>query len=181
MDLIVGPDVALRTVSARMLEAFLRDRTDRLFLNTAEEVEQRLSRLDSRLEGDARFPLNELYCRGDTWQLAVKRLAPTSDVILMDLRGFTRNRLGCVYELTEVIRLVALERIVILTNGETDAPAVEEVANQAWAQLPADSPNLAHANPSLAVLRCSGRCEDGRAVVSLLYGASRVERDAAAQ
>ena len=181
MDLIVGPDVALRTVSARMLEAFLRDRTDHVFLNTADEVERRLSRLDSRLEGDARFPLNELYCRGDTWQLAVMWLAPASDVILMDLRRFTRNRLGCVYELTEVIRAVALERIVILTNGETDATALEEVANQAWAQLPPASPNLAHPNPTLAVLRCSGRGADGRGVVYLLYDASRSDRRAAAK
>ncbi len=65
-----------------------------------------------------------------------------------------------------------------MTNGETDAAALEEVANQAWAQLPPASPNLAHANPALAVLRCSGRGADGRAVVSLLYGASRVDRRA---
>ncbi len=173
MDLIVGPDVALRTVSARMLAAFLRGRTDRLFLNTADEVDRRLSSLESRLGGDARFPVNELHCRGDTWQLAVKRLAPASDVILMDLRRFTRNRLGCIYELTEVIRLVALERIVILTDRDTDAPALEEVANEAWAQLPPGSPNRAHASPSLSVLRCSGGSTDARAIESLLYAASR--------
>lgn len=77
------------------------------------------------------------------------------------------------YELNELIRLVSLERIVVLTDHETDAPALEETAQRAWARLPAGSPNLAHANPVLTVLRCSNRSADERMVVSSLSAASR--------
>jgi hypothetical protein len=173
VDLIVGPDVALRAVSARMFEAFLVGHTRRVFLNGSDEVMDRLSQLDSALDGDVRFPLNELYCRGDAWKLAVKRLAPVSDVVLMDMRRFTRDKHGCVYELTEIIRLVSLERIVLLADGETDARALEEIACQAWKNLPQTSPNLVHANPVLNVLRCAGRGADEALVVKALNIASR--------
>ena len=101
----------------------------------------RLSRLSSELESDLRYPVNEIYCYADAWQAAVLRLAPAADVVLLDLRGFTRANQGCEFELTNVIWYVSLARVVVLTDETTDASALREVAFAAWAELPIDSPN----------------------------------------
>ena len=101
IDLIAGADVALRTLGASMLEAFLLRRVDAEFLKTSEDVDRRIANLRSMLEGDARYPVNELHCYAGAWEHAVTELAPAADVVLMDLRGFTAENLGCAYELTE--------------------------------------------------------------------------------
>jgi hypothetical protein len=85
IDLIAGTDLAVRTLGSRMLEAFLLRRVDDQFLRTNEEVDRRLEKLDSRLEGDARYPVNSVYCYTTAWRHAVQRLGPESDAVLMDL------------------------------------------------------------------------------------------------
>ena len=141
VDLVGGTDLALRTLSSRMLEAFLLQRVDARFLRTSEDVTRRLARLDDHVQGDARYPVNEVYCYADAWPEVVTRLAPASDVVLMDLRGFTRRNRGCEFELTQLIWNVPLARVVLVTDDETDEPALEEVASSAWATLPEGSPN----------------------------------------
>ena len=148
IDLIAGADLALRTLGASMLEAFLLRRVDAEFLKTSEDVDRRLANLRSALEGDARYPVNELHCYASAWEHAVTQLAPAADVVLMDLRGFTSENLGCVYELTELLRRVALERVVLLTDASTDMRALEEVARAAWSNLPRYHPTRARRTPS---------------------------------
>jgi hypothetical protein len=38
----------------------------------------------------------------------------------MDLRGFTRDNAGCVFELKELARMVPLERVVFVVDRRTD-------------------------------------------------------------
>ena len=75
----------MRTLGSRMLEAFLLRRTDEQFLKSAEEVDLRLAHLDSRLEGDVRYPINGIYCYDGAWQHAIERLD------LADTAGFARG------------------------------------------------------------------------------------------
>jgi len=100
IDLIAGADLATRTMGSLMLEAFLLRRTDEQFLKTAEEVDLRLEHLHSRLEGDARYPINSVYCYATAWQHAVAYMAPKSDAVLWTCEGFTKKNQGCVFELT---------------------------------------------------------------------------------
>ena len=120
-----------------MLGAFLLRRIEAGFLLTPEEVTRRLARLDERMEGDVRYPVNGLHRAGDIWPSVVRRLAPASDVVLMDLRGFTRANRGCEFELTQLIWTVPLARVVLLTDERTDEGALEQVAASAWAARPA--------------------------------------------
>ena len=170
VDLVGGTDLSLRTLSARMLEAFLLRRVETGFLRTPEEVTRRLAHLDERMEGDARYPVNELYCAGDIWPAVVSRLAPVSDVVLMDLRGFTRTNRGCELELTEVIWSVPLARVLLLTDERTDELDLEQVVNFAWAELPERSPNASGLDAELSRIDLRGRSDDGeRALVQALF------------
>jgi hypothetical protein len=181
IDLIAGADVALRTLGASMLEAFLLRRVDAEFLKTSEDVDRRLANLRSMLEGDARYPVNELHCYASAWEHAVTQLAPAADGVLMDLRGFTSENLGCVYELTELIRRVALERVVLLTDASTDMRALEEVARAAWSNLPAVSPNARSAHPELRVVRFRAEsARDAEALANLVFAAAFSPKQVAA-
>jgi len=156
IDLIVGTDLALRTLSARMLESFLLRRTEREFLKSEEQVERRIAALGSGLEGDLHYPVNELYCYADIWPYAVRRLAPESDMVLMDLRGFNRDRLGCTFELRVLLDTVALRRVVLVTDSTTDASALQETVEAAWCALANDSPNAGDGSPLLNTLAFTG-------------------------
>ncbi|MBV9390252.1 MAG: hypothetical protein JOY96_00015 [Verrucomicrobia bacterium] len=155
IDLIAGTDLATRTMGSRMIEAFLLRRTDDRFLKPPEEVEERLKRLHHRVEGDARYPVNAVYCYADAWQSAVSRMAPTSDAVLMDLRGFTMKNEGCVTELKWIVQHLRLSQILLLTDATTDHPALLKVAEMAWGHLPASSSNHHLQEPVLTILNAT--------------------------
>jgi len=157
VDLIAGTDLAMRTLGSWMLECFLLRRVDLQFLGTETDVKRRLTRLDSELEGDLRYPVNEICCYVDAWQAAVMKLADTSDVVLLDLRGFARDNLGCVFELTYLIWRIPLARVVILVDDATDEAGLNDVVQAAWAALPRDSRNAEARAPRLLLLALDGR------------------------
>jgi len=99
VDLIAASDVASRTLRSSMLEAFLLRRSDDQFLKTNADVDARLDHLRSEIEGDARYPVNGVYCYGNVWQRAFVLLAQASAAVLMDVRGFTSENRGCVWSL----------------------------------------------------------------------------------
>jgi hypothetical protein len=47
--------------------------------------------------------VNEFFCRNDTWRGTVTRLMALSDLVVMDLRGFTSENEGCIFELRTVM------------------------------------------------------------------------------
>jgi hypothetical protein len=153
IDLIAAGDLAVHALGPRMFEAFLLRRSDTQFLTTDEQTLHRLRQLRWQREGDLRYPVNELYCRNDTWQVAVRQLASESDAVLMDLRGFTLRNRGVVYELRELVRQVRLKRVVLLVDGTTDLPAIESTVMTAFAEVSALSPNDGDPNPQLNVLQ----------------------------
>jgi hypothetical protein len=167
IDLIGGTDLAMRTLRSLMLEYFLLRRIDAEFLKTAADVDARVARLRTDLEADLRYPINEIYCYADAWQAAVMKLAPAADVVLLDLRGFTRANSGCAFELSNVIWHVPLPRVVVLTDSTTDDNALREVALEAWAAHPSDSPNAGTPDPLLRILPIDGAEASARVPLAL--------------
>jgi len=167
IDVVAASDVALRTLRASMVEAFLLRRIDERFLKTEDEVDRRLQQLESRLEGDGRHPLNGVYCYESAWRRAVMRLGPASDVVLMDLRGFSLQNEGCAFELAYLVQRVTLPRVVLVVDRRTDFQALEQVVHAAWADLPADSPNAHDLQPVLTVFRLT---TGSRGDASALFG-----------
>lgn len=180
IDLIAGDDLALHTIGARMLGAFLVRRADEQFIRSSADISKVLRERRSVFDGDARYPTNEIYCNAATWKQAFEQLAIDADAVLMDMRGFTSRNRGCVFELTELIADVSLARVVIVADRTTDWSTLKRVAREAWASLPAGSPNWNDLSPELLVLDCgrAHRAELEGLCMALLEAASTRSIDA---
>jgi hypothetical protein len=166
IDLVVGTDLAIRTLSPLVLEDFLLGRVHRQFLKNPVDVLQRLPTLPNELALDGRYPLNEVHCLPSIWRDAVSELAVAADAVMMDLRGFQATNRGTLFELSLVVSRVPLSRVVLLTDLTTDERLLSDVVQRSWSRLPEDSPNFALAEPTIAVVRYSkGR---GRGVTAML-------------
>jgi hypothetical protein len=77
------------------------------------------------------------------------RLVKESDAVLMDLRSFSRERAGCIFEISELINSVSLERAVFLVDSTADEPFLRQTIQQAWNDLHSGSPNYASPHPQL--------------------------------
>ncbi len=173
IDLVVGVDLAIRTLSAAALENFLLGRVDRQFVRTTSDVDWHLASLRSNLALDGRYPLNELHCLPGVWQHVVSALAAEAHVVLMDLRGFQATNRGVVYELSLIMSRVPLARTVLLTDRDTDERTLRSELQRAWSQLPSGSPSVHLPDPRIELLRCSGaRLADARAILTRVFTAS---------
>ena len=157
LDLVVGGDLAVRTVSGPVLESVLLGTVHRHFLHRIDEVDDCLARLPHRAALDGRFPLNELYCDPAVWQAAVTALADRADVVVMDLRGMRAGNRGALFELKMAVQRVELSRIVLLADRRTDERALAEVADEAWRSRPDNLPSPVVPDPRLVLLRCTGK------------------------
>jgi hypothetical protein len=82
----------------------------------------------------------------------VVKLIRGADVVLMDLRGFNESNRGCIFELTELVNLIDLDRILLLVDRSTDREQLRCVLEQAWAGLRDGSPNSGKRDPVLNVV-----------------------------
>ena len=172
IDLVVGTDLAIRTLSPLVLEEFLLGRVHRQFLKNSADVLLRLPTLPSNLALDGRYPLNELHCLPSVWQQVVSELAAATDVVMMDLRGFQATNTGAVFELSLIVSRVPLSRIVLLTDTTADERLLREVVQRSWCQVPEESPNFALVEPTIAVVRRSKGREGVTAMLQALFVAA---------
>jgi hypothetical protein len=173
IDLVVGNDVALRTLTARTIEQFLMGRASRQFLKNEVEVRQKLAQLPFCLGFDCRYPINELHCLAGTWQLVITQLSSGVDALLLDLRDFQLRHRGATFELAYALQRVPLQRIVLLLDRTTDQTALTDVIRDAWQNLPEDSPNRRLTEAVLRPIRCSGLpLNDEPAIIQAVFTAA---------
>jgi hypothetical protein len=141
ITLIAGPDLATATVEPHEFLDFLAGRLGRRFVSGAQDLERRMASMDRAPDPDGRYRINEFFCRQDTWQQTMERLAATSSAVLMDLRSFTAANKGCLYELAHLLNRVDLNRVVFLVDDMTDRAFLESSLQDLWRQLASDSPN----------------------------------------
>ncbi len=96
VQLFAGVDLAMRTADPGDMLAFVGGRLPDVHVTTADDLTARFQRLDMGRDPDGRFRVNDLICANQIWQDALHRLLSVSDVVVMDLRGFTRENSGCV-------------------------------------------------------------------------------------
>ena len=177
VQLIAGPDLASSTVEPHEFLDFLRRRLGDRFLDTSESIERALAQLDTDPDPDGRYRITDFICRDHAWQTVFGRLAAASDVVLMDLRGFSTVNAGCTYEVGELLNVVPSERIVIIVDRFTDEAFLTRTLQQAKAHLRAGSPNLAAAALQLRVFRETRRWSlDPDRLLRLLCDAAAVSR-----
>jgi hypothetical protein len=149
IDLIAGPDLATTTVEPHEFLDFCAGRLSRRFVTDEEDLHRRLAERDTRPDPDGRCRVNEFFCRRDTWQATMRRLAAGSDAVLMDLRGFGPANHGCLWELEQLLQEVPLDRVLFLVDATTDRPFLERQLQELWQEVGAESPNRAARAPAV--------------------------------
>jgi tetratricopeptide (TPR) repeat protein len=165
IQLIAAPDIANRSIDPAKFLDFLSGGLRRRFIVEPSDLDRRLAQFDDGPDPDGRFRVNELFCGADAWEAAVRRLIPTSDLVVMDLRGFSPNNQGCIAELQFLIDLAAVERTVLLVDQTTDVAFLRETLNACWGATADASPNR-KATGALTMLHTERG--DARAVDALL-------------
>ncbi|CAN5726709.1 hypothetical protein BH11PSE8_BH11PSE8_05820 [soil metagenome] len=135
--LIAGTDLALRTLDAEDIFAFLDRRLSERFIHSPADVPARLAAFDLAPDAEGRMRINECYCHDTTWQQALHALVQQSDVVLMDLRGFQAHNAGCTHELGVLARARSLRRVVALVDAQTDRAAADAAITAATARVDA--------------------------------------------
>jgi hypothetical protein len=123
--LIAGTDLLSRTLDADDLFVYLDGRLAERFIASPEHVAERIAGFDWQPDPDGRYRVNECYCFDGTWQAALGALVTHANVVLMDLRGFHAQNLGCRHELGVLAGAGHLRRVVVLFDGETDRAVAE--------------------------------------------------------
>jgi hypothetical protein len=141
VQLISATDVARGRFEPDELLDFLRGRLRSAYISTSTDLDQRVAKLDLRPDPDGRYRVNEFFCRNDTWQQTVTKLMTQSDMVAMDLRAFTSERKGCIFELSALIDEVPLHRVVLLIDQTTDEPLLRRTLADLWQRMKPQSPN----------------------------------------
>jgi hypothetical protein len=154
--MIAGPDLATSTVEPHEFLDFLAGRLQRRFISGPDTLEQRLRETEPRRDGDGRFRIADFFCHDDTWQMVLRRLEKDTDVVLMDLRGFSQSNRGCIFEIKELLDVMLLRHIVFVVDRTTDEPFLAKVFADAWATLTNASPNWNDPAPRVRFYRFDG-------------------------
>ena len=134
IQMIAGYDLASRTVELHELLDFASGKLARRFIDGRPALERRLREMDVRPDRDGRYRVNDFFCYGDTWRDVLLALIRQTDVVLMDLRGFSQKNAGCVFEIQELVRAVPIERVVFVVDTTTDHALLERIFSEAAAQ-----------------------------------------------
>jgi hypothetical protein len=132
VQLFAGVDLAMRTADPGDMLAFVGGRLPDVHVTTADDLTARFQRLDMGRDPDGRFRVNDLICANQIWHDALHKLLSVSDVVVMDLRGFTSENAGCVYELEQLATHLPPEAIVLVCDKTTDLAALASLLDTAW-------------------------------------------------
>ncbi len=170
VQMIAGTDLAAAALEPHEFFDRLRGRLARQFIGDTEELRRRLAQLDERPDPDGRYRVNELFCHDNTWREALRELVRRSDCVLLDLRGFTCEHTGVIYEITQLVELVPLDRVVVLVDDATDDTFVRTTLAEAGRNLGPNSPN--RGGGRLRLLPVPRRDVDPRILVDQLAAAA---------
>ncbi len=156
LQLIAGTDLATTTIEPHEFLDFLSGRLARNFIHGPADLERRLAELDLAPDPDGRFRINEFFCDAGNWQAAVARLMGASDLVVMDLRGFSEQNRGCIFELQALIDSVPIERLIVLIDRASDLDPLRPILRGLWQQMSAASPNARAERARLRLLPVDG-------------------------
>jgi hypothetical protein len=141
IQLISATDVARGRFEPDEFLDFLGGRLASAYISSGSDLDRRVAKLDLRPDPDGRYRVNEFFCRNDTWQQTVTKLMAQSDLVAMDLRAFTSERKGCIFELSALIDEVPMHRVALLIDQTTDEPLLRRTLADLWQRMKPQSPN----------------------------------------
>jgi hypothetical protein len=157
IQMIAGPDLAAITVEPHEFLDFLRGRLARRFIDGLEALDLRLAEMDLERDHDGRFRVNDFFCREETWRMTLSRLVGQSEVVLMDLRRFSPQNAGCIFEINTLISVMPADRVVFVIDNTTDESFLRQTIQRAWSQIPPSSPNRRCNSSPLRLFRLAGK------------------------
>jgi hypothetical protein len=125
--LISAADLASRTIEPDELVSFLEGRLGDRYIQGAEDLHRQLASIDATPDHDGRYRVTDFCCYASSWKQTLDALLQRSTSVLMDLRGFQSHNKGCLYELGRISQASHLRGVVLLTDGQTDRAAAEQV------------------------------------------------------
>lgn len=120
VTMIAAPDVVARTIDPSDYLRWLTGRADELFVTSRADLDAKLVTLDTVPDPDGRYRVNEFCCRDNTWQATVVELMRRADAVVMDVRGVTRERRGCEFELQQLAQRLPPQRLVLVADATTE-------------------------------------------------------------
>lgn len=123
------------------LPSIVRGRGDRYVTETPEELAAAVRSFQRAPNWTGLYALNSLLCSDSVWQLALDTLLADTDVALMNLCGFSRERRGCAFELDRLVDRLATRRWLLVIDESTDLEYLEEVLRASWDAMVPGSPN----------------------------------------
>lgn len=158
--MIAGPDLIKSTIQPHEFLEFIGGRISRGFVSDEADLAKRVAAIDLKPDPDGRYRINQFFCHPDSWQMTMRELARHSSVILMDLRSFSPNNQGCVYELEQILKSVDLRRVVFVADSTTDRAFLEQTLQWIWERVFEASPNARVTEPTVQLFM--GHVEDAR-------------------
>lgn len=128
--MIAGVDLAMRTLNPGDVISFISGRLKQRFIADEEQVQQATAAIDMKSDPDGRFRTTKFYCHDNTWRATLTALMVGSDVVLMDLRGFSESNRGCLFELNQLISHELIPRTVFIVDQATNVALLERTVGQ---------------------------------------------------
>ncbi len=132
VQLIAGVDLASRTADPGDMLKLLSGALHTQYVASVADLGTRMARLDYERDPDGRFRVNDVYCHDDTWRSAVQALLDSSDCVLMDVRSFSQQNQGCVFELEQLLLRLPTESIVFVVDKSTDLRLLGATLERSW-------------------------------------------------
>ncbi|ARE39467.1 hypothetical protein RGUI_1326 [Rhodovulum sp. P5] len=129
--LIGAADLATETLDAPELAAFLNRRLARIFIGTPEDLASACNAGEAR-HGDGLFPMQDFYCRDNSWRPTVLTLMSRARRVLIDMRGFDPTKKGIQFEIDALAARVPAENITVVVDPDGIEP-VQALFAKAWA------------------------------------------------
>jgi len=142
VQMISGPDLATTTLEPHEVVSYVSGNLPKSFCEDEASIIKNVSMADNLPDLDSTHRVNEFFCRDNNWKLVLKELVKHSDVVLMDLRRFTKQFSGCQYEIKALVNLFSLEKIIFIIDKHTDIEFTQEIFREAFREAETNSVNL---------------------------------------
>ena len=155
--LIAGPDLATTTIEPHEFLDYVSRNLGHNFIDRDERLEKSIANSIDTPDRDGRYRVEEFFCYGDTWQKVLVRLQQTCDVVLMDLRGFSLENAGCIFEINTLIDHLPLDHVLFTIDNTTDRNFLQNTIQTAWQNCSNNSPNRKSLEPTLTLFDFHGQ------------------------
>lgn len=87
------------------------------------------------------YPQTMFLCSDAAWKHAANRLFADAGHVLLDASDYDTERAGLNWEISQIVDLVDVSRLIVLVDAATDQVALCAAFRSAWSRMAASSPN----------------------------------------